>query len=82
MKSSALRNRMIEVFLLVCLILTVMSTQGCGTTKVVSVGVEYCEHADIILFDSDEQVDLTPAPIVRKIVSHNEVYESLCKPQK
>lgn len=79
MKSSALKDRFIECFLIACLVLAITTMQGCINIKPVRVGVEYCEHAEPILFDSDEQVDLTPAPIVRRIVTHNEVHESLCK---
>jgi hypothetical protein len=77
----AVCDRLIEIFLAFMLVVTVSQLGGCSTTTTVRVGVEYCEHAAPIWFDSAHQVDLTPSEILRRIVEHNETYSALCNKQ-
>jgi len=48
---------------------------GCAATP--SSG-NYCDIAAPIWWDSAEDLDATPDPIVRKIVEHNETVMALC----
>lgn len=50
---------------------------GCAS-KPVRVGVEFCDHAKAIYWDSDAELDATPMPITRQIVVSNEKIEALC----
>jgi len=38
----------------------------------------YCDIARPIWWDSAEQLDATPTPVVRQIVAHNETVTALC----
>lgn len=51
---------------------------GCAA-KQVRVGVEFCDHARPIYWNSDAELDATPMPVTRQIVVGNEKYEALCK---
>jgi len=39
----------------------------------------YCTIAKPIWWDSADQLDATPTPIVRQIVEHNETVAALCR---
>lgn len=54
-----------------------LSAVGCAS-KQVAVGVEYCAVAQPIWFDSETEVDLTPATIKRQILKHNNTIVELC----
>lgn len=51
---------------------------GCAANQV-RVGVEFCDHARPIYWNSDAELDATPMPVMRQIVVGNEKYEALCK---
>lgn len=53
------------------------SLAGCAAPA--RVGVEYCDHAWPIYFDSAAQVDETPAPVRRQVLEGNETWDRLCK---
>lgn len=55
-----------------------LALSGCAA-KQIRVGVEYCDHARPIMWDSDAELDATPMPITRQIVLNNEKHEALCK---
>jgi len=38
----------------------------------------YCDIAEPIWWDTTEQLDATPTPILRQIVEHNEIVQKLC----
>ena len=52
------------------------SLTGCATPRV---GIEYCDHARPIWFDSAGDVDATPAPVRRQVLEHNETVVRLCQ---
>lgn len=41
-------------------------------------GIEYCEHAGPVYFNSAAEVDATPANIRRQVLEHNEMVARLC----
>lgn len=53
------------------------SLTGCAAPA--RVGVEYCDHARPIYFDSAAQVDETPAPVRRQVLDGNERWRQLCE---
>lgn len=59
------------------LLLIASSLTGCAAPA--RVGVEYCDHARPIYFDSAAQVDQTPAPVRRQVLESNEVWKRLCR---
>ena len=61
---------------MLCASLLVLS--GCAANQL-RVGVEFCDHARPIMWDSDAELDATPMPITRQIVMGNEKFEALCK---
>lgn len=52
------------------------SLAGCAAPA--RVGVEYCDHARPIYFDSAAQVDETPANVQRQVLERNETWAALC----
>lgn len=58
------------------LFLIASSLTGCAAPA--RVGVEYCDHARPIYFDSAAQVDQTPRPISRQILDRNATWAKLC----
>jgi len=60
------------------MMLLLLSLSGTGCAVPERVGIEYCEHARPIYFDSGEQVRATPAPIRRQVLEGNKVWRSLC----
>lgn len=63
------------------LLLIVSSLTGC-VAPAARVGVEYCDHARPIYFDSAAQVDETPAPVRRQVLEGNETWKRLCHAAK
>ena len=59
------------------LFLIASSLAGCAAPA--RVGVEYCDHARPIYFDSAAQVDQTPAGIRRQVLERNETWRQLCR---
>jgi hypothetical protein len=57
------------------LLLISLNLTGCASPRV---GVEYCEHARAIYFDTLAQVDATPAAIQRQVLAHNKTVARLC----
>ncbi|RIQ11211.1 hypothetical protein D0846_12065 [Bordetella avium] len=55
-----------------------LSLAGCAAPAA-RVGVEYCDHARPIYFDSAAQVDATPAPVRRQVLEGNETWRLLCR---
>lgn len=53
------------------------SLAGCAAPA--RVGVEYCDHARPIYFDSAAQVDRTPPPVRRQVLERNETWAKLCR---
>lgn len=41
-------------------------------------GIEYCDHARPVYFNSAAEVDATPAAVRRQILVHNEMVARLC----
>lgn len=62
------------------LFLIASSLAGCAAPA--RVGVEYCDHARPIYFDSADQVDRTPAPVRRQVLEGNEIWLELCRPSE
>lgn len=60
------------------LLLIASNLAGCAAPAA-RVGVEYCDHARPIYFDSAAQVDQTPALIRRQALEINEMWERLCQ---
>lgn len=58
------------------LLLIGSSLGGCAAPA--KVGVEYCDHARPIYFDSAAEVDRTPAGVRRQVLDHNETWAVLC----
>lgn len=58
------------------LFLIASSLTGCAAP--VRVGVEYCDHARPIYFDSAALVDQTPAAVRRQVLEGNETWRRLC----
>lgn len=58
------------------LLLIASSLTGCAAPA--RVGVEYCDHARPIYFDSAAEVDRTPADVRRQVLEVNEVWRRLC----
>ncbi|AZS82710.1 hypothetical protein ELS24_20735 [Achromobacter spanius] len=56
--------------------MTSLSVTGCAAPA--TVGVEYCEHARPVYFDTAEQVDATPSPVRRQIRDGNAIWRRLC----
>src|SRR3546814_16909834 len=54
-----------------------LSLAGCANNLPL-VGVEYCDHAKPIWFDTPADVDATPPSIQRQILEHDMTYERLC----
>lgn len=52
---------------------------GCVSNPPARVGIDYCEHAEPIFWDSEQELEATPMPVVRQIVRHNERIEALCQ---
>jgi len=50
---------------------------GCATNPP-RVGVEYCEHARGIRFDTAAEVKATPAGVKRQVAEHNKTVVRLC----
>lgn len=71
MSRTGLRARAMMLFLIA------LSLNGCVTQE--RVGVEYCDHAKPVYFDSSEQVDQTPAPVRRQVLEGNETWAALCR---
>lgn len=59
------------------LLLLSLSLTGCAAPA--RVGVEYCDHARPIYFDSAAQVERTPAPVRRQVLEWNETWAKLCR---
>lgn len=55
-----------------------MSLSVTGCVAPARVGVEYCEHARPVYFDTAAQVDATPASVRRQIRDGNAVWRQLC----
>lgn len=47
---------------------------GCATVK-----GDFCDLAKPIWWDTPQQLNETPEPIIRQIVQHNEVHKLVCK---
>jgi hypothetical protein len=62
------------------LLLIVSSLTGCAAPA--RVGVEYCDHARPIYFDSAAQVDATPAQVRRQVLTVNETWRRLCEQRR
>lgn len=60
------------------LLLIGLSLTGCAAPA--RVGVEYCDHARPVYFDSAAQVDQTPGPVRRQVLEGNETWRALCDP--
>ncbi|MNK71798.1 hypothetical protein D3C87_912600 [compost metagenome] len=58
--------------------LLLLSLSGIGCVAPARVGIEYCDHARPIYFDSAGQVDATPASVRRQVLEGNEVWRHLC----
>ncbi len=58
--------------------LLLLSLSGIGCAARERVGVEYCDHARPLYFDSGAQVQATPAPIRRQVLEVNETWRRLC----
>lgn len=58
------------------LFLIASSLTGCAAPA--RVGVEYCDHARPIYFDSAAQVDQTPSQVRRQVLEWNETWRRLC----
>lgn len=58
------------------LFLIASSLTGCAAPA--RVGVEYCDHARPIYFDSPAEVDRTPADVRRQVLERNETWDRLC----
>lgn len=52
------------------------SLAGCAAPA--RVGVEYCDHARPIYFDSAAEVDRTPPLVRRQVLERNEAWSRLC----
>jgi len=59
--------------------LLLLSLSGSGCAAPERVGIEYCDHARPIYFDSGAQVQATPAPIRRQVLKGNKVWRALCE---
>ena len=59
------------------LLLTGSSLAGCAAPA--RVGVEYCDHARPIYFDSAAEVERTPADVRRQVLERNETWRELCR---
>lgn len=59
-------------------LLLLMSLYLTGCVAPARVGVEYCDHARPIYFESSGQVELTPAPVRRQIRDGNATWRTLC----
>lgn len=59
------------------LLLMSLSVIGCAAPA--RVGVEYCDHAQPIYFESQEQVRATPPPIRRQALEENKKWARLCE---
>nr|DAE45749.1 MAG TPA: ABC transporter, substrate-binding protein transporter [Caudoviricetes sp.] len=53
------------------------SLTGCGSLPP-RTGIEYCDHARPVYFNSAAEVDATPAAIRRQVLEHNEMVSRLC----
>lgn len=53
------------------------SLSGCAPPPL-RTGIEYCDHARPVYFNSAAEVDATPAAIRRQILVHNEMVARLC----
>lgn len=62
--------------IMLCAISLVLN--GCAS-KPLRIGVEFCDHAKPIYWDSDAELDATPMPVARQIVLSNEKIDALCK---
>ncbi|KGD95226.1 hypothetical protein JL37_11055 [Achromobacter sp. RTa] len=60
------------------MVLSLLISSLAGCAALVRVGVEYCDHARPIYFDSETQVDQTPAAIRREVLEGNETWRRLC----
>ncbi|MNT72638.1 hypothetical protein D3C86_1092640 [compost metagenome] len=58
--------------------LLLLSLSGVGCVAPERVGIEYCEQAQPIYFDSAAQIEATPAPIRRQVLERNNVWRILC----
>lgn len=59
------------------LLLLSWQISGCAS-RPASAGVEYCDHARPVWFDTAGQVQATPAPVRRQILDINETWRKLC----
>lgn len=62
------------------LVLTVaasVASSGCATGKMPA-GIEYCQVASRIWYNSEAELQATPLPIVQQIEIENSKYERLC----
>jgi hypothetical protein len=55
-----------------------LSVSGC-VAPAARVGVEFCEHARPVYFDTAGQVDATPALVRRQVLEINETWRRLCR---
>lgn len=53
-----------------------LSLTGCAAPA--RVGIEYCDHARPIYFDSAVQVDQTPEGVRRQVLEGNATWRGLC----
>lgn len=58
---------------LMTLLLTSLSVTGCASS-----GGSFCDTARPIYYESDEQVDQTPAGINRQVREHNRKFRKVC----
>lgn len=58
------------------LFLTALSLTGCAAPA--RVGVEFCDYARPVYFDSERQVDETPDGVRGQILQRNETWRVLC----
>jgi hypothetical protein len=56
------------------MIFVVLLSAGCVVTA-----SSYCEIAKPIRWESHVELNATPTPVVRQIVTHNEVWARLCR---
>ncbi|KAK69075.1 hypothetical protein [Bordetella bronchiseptica] len=66
------------LLLMMMALLIASSLIGCAGPAA-RVGVEFCDHARPIWFDTVEQVDATPAAVRRQILDGNETIKRLCR---
>lgn len=60
------------------LLCVMLLASGCVSNPT-RVGVEFCEHARVLYWSDQSELDATPTPLVRQIVAHNEKVARLCR---